>query len=131
MRNIALNLLIIICIPFGLLAQASDTTYAERLGYPKGAKVLILHVDDAGMSYASNAGAEMALTKGWGWKSTESVLIPSGKGHPLAATPKSGRAKGRESTSRPRSTSRSTRIRTARTTPGTSDASPCRRAKLP
>ena len=74
MRNIALNLLIIICIPFGLLAQASDTTYAERLGYPKGAKVLILHVDDAGMSYASNAGAEMALTKGA--STSVSVMMP-------------------------------------------------------
>ena len=29
------------------LAQKTDSTYAERLGYPKGARVLILHVDDA------------------------------------------------------------------------------------
>lgn len=46
------------------LSQSTDTTYAERLGYPKGAKVLILHVDDAGMSYDSNEGAEEAITKG-------------------------------------------------------------------
>jgi chitin disaccharide deacetylase len=45
-------------------AQLSDTTYAERLGYPKGAKVLILHVDDAGMSYDSNEGTMAAITKG-------------------------------------------------------------------
>ena len=40
------------------VAQALDSTYAERLGFPKGAKVLILHVDDAGMSFDSNQGAE-------------------------------------------------------------------------
>jgi hypothetical protein len=45
-------------------AQLTDSTYAERLGYPKGAKVLILHVDDAGMSYDSNEGVIAALTKG-------------------------------------------------------------------
>lgn len=45
-------------------AQTTDSTYAERLGYPKDAKVLILHVDDAGMSYDSNEGTIAALTKG-------------------------------------------------------------------
>lgn len=44
--------------------SAQDTTYAEKLGYPKGAVVLILHVDDAGMSYDSNEGAITAMTKG-------------------------------------------------------------------
>lgn len=45
-------------------AQTNDSTYAEQLGFPKGAKVLILHVDDAGMSYDSNEGTIAALTKG-------------------------------------------------------------------
>ena len=45
-------------------AQDITTTYAERLGYPKGARVLILHVDDAGMSFDSNEGTIKALTKG-------------------------------------------------------------------
>jgi hypothetical protein len=57
-----------------LSAQSPDTTYAERLGFPKGAKVLILHVDDAGMSYASNAGAEKALTEGA--STSVSVMMP-------------------------------------------------------
>lgn len=46
-----------------LLAQ-SDTTYAEKLGYPKGKKIVILHIDDVGMSFDSNKGTIDALTKG-------------------------------------------------------------------
>ena len=45
-------------------SPAQDSTYAERLGYPKGAKVVILHVDDVGMSWDSNEGAIAALTQG-------------------------------------------------------------------
>src|SRR5690349_14144809 len=56
------------------LAQTADTTYAERLGFPKGAKVVILHVDDAGMSWDSNGGAITALTKGVA--NSTSVMMP-------------------------------------------------------
>lgn len=55
-------------------AQNTDTTYAERLGFPKGAKVVILHVDDAGMSWDSNEGAINALTKGVA--NSVSVMMP-------------------------------------------------------
>jgi len=68
------KLLIIIGIPFKVLAQTGDTTYAERLGFPKNARVLILHVDDAGMSLASNEGAEIALTRGV--STSVSVMMP-------------------------------------------------------
>ena len=47
-----------------LYGQNTDSTYAEKLGYPKGSKVLILHVDDLGMSFDSNEGAINAMTKG-------------------------------------------------------------------
>jgi len=33
---------------------AAEQTFAEMLGYPKGARVLMIHADDAGMSKASN-----------------------------------------------------------------------------
>jgi predicted glycoside hydrolase/deacetylase ChbG (UPF0249 family) len=61
-----------------VLFQAPKTqpkpTYAEKLGFPKGARVLILHVDDAGMSYESNAGAIAALTEGAA--TSVSVMMP-------------------------------------------------------
>lgn len=45
-----------------LLAQAS--TYAEKLGWPKGARVALFHSDDLGMSYDSVAGTIEAIQKG-------------------------------------------------------------------
>ena len=41
-----------------------EETYAERLGWPHGAKVVIFHVADAGMSYDSNRGAIRAMEEG-------------------------------------------------------------------
>lgn len=47
----------------GVVLQAAET-YAERLGWPPGARVLILHMDDAGMSHDSDAGIERVLEHG-------------------------------------------------------------------
>jgi predicted glycoside hydrolase/deacetylase ChbG (UPF0249 family) len=48
-----------------LLAFGEDVvTYAEKLGWHKDDRVLILHMDDAGMSYDSNAGIQQVLEKG-------------------------------------------------------------------
>lgn len=64
MKRLHLYLLLVIVFhPFFVLAQ-TDSTYAERLGFPKGKKVVILHVDDVGMSFDSNNGAVEAMTKG-------------------------------------------------------------------
>ena len=62
MPRMVFNLLLVILLSSVSKAQTPDSTYAERLGFPKGSRVLILHVDDAGMSFDSNEGAEMALT---------------------------------------------------------------------
>jgi chitin disaccharide deacetylase len=67
-------ILLLFALPFFVCAQPVDSTYAERLGYPKGARVLILHVDDAGMSFESNAGAIAALTRGAA--TSVSVMMP-------------------------------------------------------
>lgn len=57
-----------------LAAKAQDT-YAEKLGFPKGKKVIILHVDDAGMSYDSNIGTQKAFG---GVANSTSVMMPCG-----------------------------------------------------
>ncbi|KIC90920.1 polysaccharide deacetylase family protein [Flavihumibacter sp. ZG627] len=51
-----------------------DSSYADKLGFPRGAKVIILHVDDAGMSFDSNQGAIKALTDGVA--SSVSIMMP-------------------------------------------------------
>jgi hypothetical protein len=55
-------------------AQIDSVTYAEKLGYPKGARVLVLHVDDMGMSFDSDEGGIAALTKGV--STSCSVMMP-------------------------------------------------------
>lgn len=59
MKKLLLPLLFLFTMPI-----QAQTTYAERLGYPAGKKVLILHVDDVGMSYDSNLGAIEAIENG-------------------------------------------------------------------
>jgi len=51
-----------------------EVTYAERLGWPRGTKVVIFHVDDAGMSYDSNMGAIKALEGGVA--TSTSIMMP-------------------------------------------------------
>ena len=59
------------------VAKAQDEpTYAERLGWPKGSKVLIFHGDDVGMSHAMNVGTFRAL--GEGVLTSASVMMPCG-----------------------------------------------------
>jgi predicted glycoside hydrolase/deacetylase ChbG (UPF0249 family) len=68
------TLLIIIFCLFIVVTGNGQQTYAEKLGYPKNAKVLILHVDDAGMSWESNTGAIQAMEKGVA--NSVSVMMP-------------------------------------------------------
>jgi len=46
------------------LHSTGPTTWGEKLGYPAGKKVLILHADDIGMCYEANAAAQRGLTNG-------------------------------------------------------------------
>lgn len=59
---------------FATDAFAQEPTFAEKLGWPKGARVIVLHVDDAGMSFDSNEGARNAINKGVA--SSFSVMMP-------------------------------------------------------
>jgi hypothetical protein len=52
----------------------AESTYAERLGWPPGSRVVIFHVDDVGMSHDSNMGAIDAIEKGVA--TSMSVMFP-------------------------------------------------------
>ena len=56
------------------LIQAQNTTYAEKLGWAKDDKVIIMHVDDAGMSYDSNQGAIQSIENGIA--NSVSIMMP-------------------------------------------------------
>ena len=49
-------------------------SYAEKLGWKEGDRVIMFHVDDAGMSYESNQGAMQAIDKGVA--TSLSVMMP-------------------------------------------------------
>ncbi len=61
-------------IPIAALAEDAEPTYAEKLGWPEGTRALILHVDDAGMSYDSDLGTIEAIDKGVA--NSLSVMMP-------------------------------------------------------
>jgi hypothetical protein len=63
---------ILLLTPIYLLSQ----TFAEKLGYPTGSKVIILHVDDAGMSHESNLGVFNSMEKGI--TNSTSIMMPCG-----------------------------------------------------
>lgn len=51
-----------------------DRTFAERLGWEHGARVVIIHVDDAGMWHDSDVGVEKSLDAGLA--TSFSVMMP-------------------------------------------------------
>ncbi len=68
------TLLACVFLLFVINTSNAQQTYAEKLGFPKGAKVLILHVDDGGMSLDSNEGVIQAMEKGVA--NSVSVMMP-------------------------------------------------------
>jgi len=58
-----------------LSVDAAEPTFAEKLGWPKGSRVLILHSDDLGMSHASNLGTIEALE--FGMVTSVSMMMPT------------------------------------------------------
>jgi predicted glycoside hydrolase/deacetylase ChbG (UPF0249 family) len=55
-------------------AGAEEPTYAERLGWPKGSRVLMIHADDLGMSHASNLACIATFEAGT--VTSGSVMMP-------------------------------------------------------
>ncbi len=75
MRNIVFSGAVLACVTiFSLSAVAQGTTFAEQLGFPKGTRALILHIDDAGMSLDSDRGVNKAITEGVA--NSLSVMMP-------------------------------------------------------
>ena len=73
-RFLAMLVLASAVSPTPVSAQDSGPTYAERLGWPKGARVVIFHVDDAGMSRDSNQGVFEATSEGVA--TSASIMMP-------------------------------------------------------
>lgn len=74
MRRFSWVVLLVACIGAVYASAQDETTYAEKLGWPAGAKVLIWHVDDAGMSHESNVGTIKAMEEGMA--TSCSIMMP-------------------------------------------------------
>lgn len=74
LRNMCCAVAALACVTAVAQRPDTDTTYAEKLGWPKGTRALIIHVDDAGMSYDSDLGTIEAIEKGVA--NSLSVMMP-------------------------------------------------------
>jgi hypothetical protein len=73
-RKMLWTVLLVALMSMKLVSGAEAVTYAQRLGWPAGTRVVLFHVDDAGMSYDSNRGAILALEGGVA--TSTSVMMP-------------------------------------------------------
>src|SRR5437868_4635576 len=66
MRRIVLGTIMLALLPVTpcAAADAESKTWAERLGWPAGKRVVIFHADDVGMCYEANQAVQEALTRG-------------------------------------------------------------------
>jgi predicted glycoside hydrolase/deacetylase ChbG (UPF0249 family) len=58
------RLLLLVALVSAAAASARAETWAEKLGYPSGKIILMLHADDIGMCYEANDAAKNYLPKG-------------------------------------------------------------------
>jgi len=66
--------LMILFLSCTLFASGQSKSIQERLGYPKDAKLLILHADDIGVSHSENMASVSAMEKGC--ISSGSIMVP-------------------------------------------------------
>lgn len=69
------NFLLFVCFLLIQTAQAQTSkSLAERLGYPAGAKLLIIHADDLAVAHAENEASIQAMQQGL--VTSASVMVP-------------------------------------------------------
>lgn len=61
---LTISVLLIWALSFSTASAQEKTTNAEKLGFPKEKKVLLLHCDDAGMCTEANAGVQHYIKSG-------------------------------------------------------------------
>ena len=71
----ALRLPFVLSILLASTLPAQTRSIAERLGYPAGSKLLILHADDLGVAHSEDTASFDALNRGA--VSSASVMIPT------------------------------------------------------
>jgi chitin disaccharide deacetylase len=73
-RPFILRMLLSGCLLCTFLVRVSAQTLVERLGYPPGTKLLIVHADDLGETHSVNAAAIKALQSGT--INSASLMVP-------------------------------------------------------
>jgi len=69
-----LSVVLIWIEPVGLNAQISASQVIQKLGYPPGSRLLLIHGDDFGVAHSVDLATEEALEKGW--ITSASIMVP-------------------------------------------------------
>ncbi|HEX5873645.1 MAG TPA: polysaccharide deacetylase family protein, partial [Pyrinomonadaceae bacterium] len=73
-RSLFSAFICVLLLPLSTIAQENSKTIAERLGYPRDAKLLIVHADDLGMAHSVNAATIKAFETGL--VNSGSIMVP-------------------------------------------------------